>query len=125
MFNKVGSSVTSETADDETLLRTLEVLFKTVFEYMSNVSCDVFAVVDPSCWPDVDSQPLSLEDGWRLRVVSAQVYSIVRSRDMQHFERVIGFLETTHRLVPTLVAAIKHMKILFGLKTLVGTSGAP
>ncbi|XP_030586828.1 uncharacterized protein LOC115781337 [Archocentrus centrarchus] len=80
---------------------------------------DVQQVVDPSCWPDVDSQPLSLEDAWRLRVVSAQVYTIVRSRDMEHFERVIGFLETTYRLLPRLVAAIKHMKIMFGLKTMV------
>uniref|UniRef100_A0A3Q0SBU7 TERF1-interacting nuclear factor 2 N-terminal domain-containing protein n=1 Tax=Amphilophus citrinellus TaxID=61819 RepID=A0A3Q0SBU7_AMPCI len=53
-----------------------------------------------------------------LRVVSAQVYTIVRSRDMEHFERVIGFLETTYRLLPRLVAAIKHMKIMFGLKTM-------
>lgn len=80
----------------------------------------VSAVVDPSSWPDVDSQPLSLEDSWRLRVVSAQVYSIVKSRDTKNFERVMGFLDTTYRLLPRLVRAIKHMKILFGLKTMVG-----
>uniref|UniRef100_A0A8P4KJ78 TERF1-interacting nuclear factor 2 N-terminal domain-containing protein n=1 Tax=Dicentrarchus labrax TaxID=13489 RepID=A0A8P4KJ78_DICLA len=80
-----------------------------------------FTAVDPSSWPEVDSQPLSLEDSWRLRVASAQVYSILRSRDVQHFERVMGFLEATYRLLPRLVAPIKHMKIIFGLKTLVWT----
>ncbi|XP_051239134.1 uncharacterized protein LOC127353694 [Dicentrarchus labrax] len=80
---------------------------------------DVQQAVDPSSWPEVDSQPLSLEDSWRLRVASAQVYSILRSRDVQHFERVMGFLEATYRLLPRLVAPIKHMKIIFGLKTLV------
>ncbi|XP_031593833.1 uncharacterized protein LOC116318825 [Oreochromis aureus] len=80
---------------------------------------DIQQVLDPSSWPDVDSQPLSLEDSWRLRVVSAQVYSIVKSRDLEHFERVMGFLETMYRLLPRLVPAIKHMKIMFGIKTMV------
>ncbi|XP_049429671.1 uncharacterized protein LOC125887138 isoform X1 [Epinephelus fuscoguttatus] len=80
---------------------------------------DIQEVVDPSSWPDVDSQPLSLEDSWRLRVASAQVYSIMKNRDVEHFERVIGFLEATYRLLPRLVAPIKHMKIMFGLKTMV------
>nr|XP_023010793.1 uncharacterized protein LOC101483285 isoform X2 [Maylandia zebra] len=79
---------------------------------------DIQQVLDLSSWPDVDSQPLSLEDSWRLRVVSAQVYSIIKSRDLEHFERVIGFLETTYRLLPRLIPAIKHMKIMFGLKTM-------
>lgn len=78
-----------------------------------------FTAVDPSMWPEVDSQPLSLEDSWRLRVVSAQVYSIVKNRDMEHFEKVIGFLEANYTLLPKLVAPIKHMKIIFGLKTMV------
>lgn len=78
-----------------------------------------FSVVDSSSWPDVDSQPQSLEDSWRLRVTAAQVYSIMKSRDMQNFEKVLGFLETTHKLLPRLVPAIKHMKIMFGLKTMV------
>ncbi|KAM4733824.1 uncharacterized protein FYW61_007156 [Anableps anableps] len=68
---------------------------------------------------DLDLQPLSLEDSWRLRVFSAQVFSIVRNRDMKNFERVMDFLDATHRLLPRLVPAIKHMKILFGLKTMV------
>ncbi|XP_011474926.1 uncharacterized protein LOC101156085 isoform X2 [Oryzias latipes] len=80
---------------------------------------DIREVVDSSSWPDVDSQPQSLEDSWRLRVTAAQVYSIMKSRDMQNFEKVLGFLETTHKLLPRLVPAIKHMKIVFGLKTMV------
>ncbi|XP_069384583.1 uncharacterized protein [Paralichthys olivaceus] len=79
---------------------------------------DIQQVVDPSDWPDVDSQPLSIEDSWRLRVASAQAFCIVKNRDMEHFERVLKFLEATHRLLPRLVAPIKHMKIVFGLKTL-------
>lgn len=67
----------------------------------------------------MDSQPLSLEDPWRLRVASAQVYSIMKNRHTEHFERVMGFLEATYRLLPRLVAPIKHMKIMFGLKTMV------
>lgn len=79
--------------------------------------------VDPSEWPEMDSQPLSLEDAGRLRVVSAKVYSIVKNRNKGHFERVLNFLEDTYRLLPTLVSPIKHMKIVFGLKTMVhGTS---
>ncbi|XP_032378204.1 uncharacterized protein LOC116693383 [Etheostoma spectabile] len=80
---------------------------------------DIQEVVDPSNWPDVDSQPLSLEDSWRLHVASARVYSTVKTRDMEHFERVISFLEATYTLLPRLVAPIKHMKIMFGLKTMV------
>ncbi|XP_069018533.1 serine-rich adhesin for platelets [Embiotoca jacksoni] len=80
---------------------------------------DIQEVVDPSNWPDVDSQPLSLQDSWRLRVASAQVFSIVKTRDMEHFERVMDFLQATYQLQPRLVAAIKHMKIVFGLKTMV------
>ena len=81
--------------------------------------CWFFTVVDPSAWPEMDSQPLSLEDSCRLRVASAQVYSIVKNRDVEHFQIVIGFLEATYRLLPRLVAPIKHMKIMFGLKTMV------
>uniref|UniRef100_A0A3B4WXJ5 Uncharacterized protein n=1 Tax=Seriola lalandi dorsalis TaxID=1841481 RepID=A0A3B4WXJ5_SERLL len=54
----------------------------------------------------------------RLRVASAQVYSIVKNRDMEHFEKVMGFLEATYRLLPRLVTPIKHMKVMFGLKTM-------
>lgn len=82
-------------------------------------SCCFLSVLDPSMWPEMDSQPLSLEDSWRLRVASAQAYSIVKNRDIKSFERVMGFLEDTYRLLPRLVAPIKHMKIMFGLKTMV------
>lgn len=75
--------------------------------------------MDPSALPQMDSQPLSLEDSGRLRVVSAKVYSIVKNRDIQNFERVLNFLEDTYRLLPRLVTPIKHMKIMFGLKTMV------
>ena len=77
------------------------------------------SAVDPPSWPEVDSQPLSTDESWRLRVASAQVYSIVKNRDMEHFERVMGFLDATYRLLPKLVSPIKHMKLLFGLKTMV------
>ncbi|XP_067445113.1 nuclear factor of activated T-cells 5 [Thunnus thynnus] len=91
-----------------------------IIEYVwAHKMMDIQEVVDVSHWPEVDSQPLSLEDSWRLRVVSAQVYSIMKNRDMEHFERVMGFLEATYRLLPRLVAPIKHMKIIFGLKTMV------
>nr|XP_046249798.1 uncharacterized protein LOC124061693 [Scatophagus argus] len=79
---------------------------------------DIQEAVDFSTWQEMDSQALSLEDSWRLRVASAQVYSIVKNRNMKHFERVMGFLESTYRLLPRLVNAIKHMKIMFGLKTM-------
>lgn len=79
----------------------------------------VSTVIAPSSWPDVDSQPLSLEDPLRLRVASAQVYSAVKSRNMALFERAASFLESAHRLLPGLVPAIKHMKIMFGLRTMV------
>ena len=75
--------------------------------------------MDLSSWPELDFQSLCLEDPWRLRVASAQVYNIVKNRAMEHFEGTLGFLETTYRLLPRLVAPIKHMKILFGLKTMV------
>ncbi|XP_077938272.1 uncharacterized protein LOC144383669 isoform X2 [Gasterosteus aculeatus] len=77
------------------------------------------SAVDASVWPDVDPRPLGLEDPWRLRVAAARVFSIVKNRDVGRFERAVGFLEATHRLLPGLVASIKHMKITFGLKTLV------
>ncbi|KAF0040825.1 hypothetical protein F2P81_006723 [Scophthalmus maximus] len=80
---------------------------------------DIQQVVDPQDWPDVDSQPLSVEDSWRLRVASARVFCIVKNRDVRHFEKVVSFLDATYRLLPRLVAPIKHMKILFGLKTMV------
>ncbi|KAK7892093.1 hypothetical protein WMY93_024056 [Mugilogobius chulae] len=67
---------------------------------------------------DEDWGILSLDESWRVRVVSAQVYAIVKSRQTHHYERVLAFLEHIHTLLPALVPAIKHMKIVFGLKTM-------
>ncbi|XP_029908981.1 uncharacterized protein LOC115360295 [Myripristis murdjan] len=80
---------------------------------------DLYEAVDAALWPDVDPQPVTLQESWRLRVLSAQAYSIMKSRDVRGFERVVAFLEATYRLSPGLVAPIKHMKIIFGLKTMV------
>ncbi|XP_020498246.2 serine-rich adhesin for platelets [Labrus bergylta] len=80
---------------------------------------DLQEVVTSSKWPEINSQPLSLEDSWRLRVGSAQVYFMVKNRDTEQFERALEFLEATFSLLPGLVAPIKHMKIMFGLKTMV------
>lgn len=76
-------------------------------------------VLEPSLWPDMGSQPTSLADILRLCVASAQAYSIVKNRDVEHFERVMSFVEATYRLLPGLVTPLKHMKIMFGLKTMV------
>ncbi|XP_029010612.1 uncharacterized protein LOC114857875 [Betta splendens] len=80
---------------------------------------DLQEVLDPAYWPDTDSQPTSLTDSLRLRVASAQVFSIVKNRDVEHFDRVMRFVEATYRLLPGLVTPLKHMKIIFGLKTMV------
>ncbi|XP_028306050.1 uncharacterized protein LOC114465321 [Gouania willdenowi] len=76
-------------------------------------------VMDAYCWLDLDSLLLSLEDSGKLRVASALVYSITRRRDVARFDMVMAFLEATRRLFPGVVTAIKHMKIMFGIKTLV------
>ncbi|XP_030646781.1 uncharacterized protein LOC115826966 isoform X2 [Chanos chanos] len=44
---------------------------------------------------------------------------VLKARDVCHYERVMEFLDVTYRLLPRLVTPIKHMKIMFGLKTLV------
>ncbi|XP_072291918.1 uncharacterized protein [Eucyclogobius newberryi] len=80
---------------------------------------DVFQDVRALYWPDGDWGILSLDESWHVRVVSAQVYNIIKSRQTHHYEKVLAFLEHTHTLLPTLVPAIKHMKIVFGLKTMI------
>ncbi|XP_056454391.1 atrophin-1 isoform X1 [Gadus chalcogrammus] len=80
---------------------------------------DLQEVVDTSLWMEAKQQYYSLKEPWRLRVATAQAYSIIKNRDVGRYERVISFLEASYRLLPTLVVAIKHMKIMFGLKTLV------
>ncbi|XP_075993419.1 uncharacterized protein LOC142988205 isoform X2 [Genypterus blacodes] len=68
---------------------------------------------------DADLQPLTLSDPCRLRVAAARAFAVVKNRDVAGFEGVMRFLEATHTLLPRLVPPIKHMKIVFGLKTLV------
>lgn len=80
---------------------------------------DVFKDVKASFWSDGDWESLNLDESWRVRVASAQVFIIVKNRQISHYERVLAFLENTNKLLPTLVPAIKHMKIAFGLKTMV------
>lgn len=62
---------------------------------------------------------LTLEEPCRIRVVAAEAWRIVQARDIKHFERVTKFLDVTYLLVPRLVTSVKHMKIMFGLQTLV------
>uniref|UniRef100_A0AAY4DEV1 TERF1-interacting nuclear factor 2 N-terminal domain-containing protein n=1 Tax=Denticeps clupeoides TaxID=299321 RepID=A0AAY4DEV1_9TELE len=54
-----------------------------------------------------------------VRVAAAEAWAVLKARDVQHFERVVDFLEAVHKLLPCLVSPMKHMKILFGFKTLV------
>uniref|UniRef100_A0A4W5MGP2 TERF1-interacting nuclear factor 2 N-terminal domain-containing protein n=1 Tax=Hucho hucho TaxID=62062 RepID=A0A4W5MGP2_9TELE len=64
-----------------------------------------------------DLQSVTLDEPWRLRVAAAQAYSIMKTRDIKSFERVMEFMDVTYTLLPRLVPPIKHMKIIFGLKT--------
>uniref|UniRef100_A0A4W4FCQ3 TERF1-interacting nuclear factor 2 N-terminal domain-containing protein n=1 Tax=Electrophorus electricus TaxID=8005 RepID=A0A4W4FCQ3_ELEEL len=54
-----------------------------------------------------------------IRAVSAEAWMVIQTRDIKHFERLMEFLDVTQILLPHLVTSIKHMKIMFGLKTLV------
>ncbi|XP_038857060.1 uncharacterized protein LOC120053860 isoform X2 [Salvelinus namaycush] len=78
---------------------------------------DTLDGLDPSRWPEDDLQSVTLDEPWRLRVAAAQAYSIMKTRDIKSFERVMEFMDVTYTLLPRLVAPIKHMKIMFGLKT--------
>ncbi|XP_041745996.1 uncharacterized protein LOC121576698 [Coregonus clupeaformis] len=80
---------------------------------------DTLDGLDPSRWPEDDLQSLTLDEPWRLRVAAAQAYSIMKTRDIKSFERVMEFLDVTYTLLPRLVPPIKHMKIMFGLKTMI------
>lgn len=73
--------------------------------------------LDPSRWPEDDLQSVTLDEPWRLRVAAAQAYSIMKTRDIKSFGRVMEFMDVTYTLLPRLVPPIKHMKIMFGLKT--------
>ncbi|XP_059420411.1 uncharacterized protein LOC132155715 [Carassius carassius] len=80
---------------------------------------EVLEVLGPPLWLEGDWHLLTLEEPCRIRVVAAEVWRIVQARDIKHFERVTEFLDVTYTLVPRLVTPIKHMKIIFGLQTLV------
>ncbi|XP_010882410.2 uncharacterized protein LOC105018570 [Esox lucius] len=80
---------------------------------------DILEALDPCMWPDEDLLSLNLDEPWRIRVEAAQAYSIMKTRDIKRFERVMEFLDVTYKLLPQLVPPIKHMKIMFGLKTMV------
>ncbi|XP_016312940.1 uncharacterized protein LOC107666231 [Sinocyclocheilus anshuiensis] len=80
---------------------------------------EVLEVLGPPLWLEGDWHLLTLEEPCRIRVVAAEVWRIVQARDIKHFERVTEFLDVTYTLVPRLVTPIKHMKIMFGLQTLV------
>ncbi|XP_043119917.1 uncharacterized protein LOC122362508 [Puntigrus tetrazona] len=80
---------------------------------------EVLEVLGPPLWLEGDWHLLTLEEPCRIRVVAAEVWRIMQTRDIKHFERVTEFLDVTYTLVPRLVTPIKHMKIMFGLQTLV------
>ncbi|KAL7871073.1 hypothetical protein SRHO_G00085700 [Serrasalmus rhombeus] len=91
-----------------------------IIEYAwSNRMEDVLEVLGPPLWLEGDWGHLSLEVPCSIRVVAAEAWMVVRARDIKHFERVLEFLDVIHTLLPHLVTSIKHMKIIFGLKTLV------
>ncbi|KAK3549161.1 hypothetical protein QTP70_033363, partial [Hemibagrus guttatus] len=73
----------------------------------------------PPLWLEGDRSSLTLKDPCSIRVTAAESWMVVRARDIKHFEQVVEFLDVTHTLLPQLVTPIKHMKIMFGLKTLV------
>ncbi|XP_056622332.1 uncharacterized protein LOC130435607 [Triplophysa dalaica] len=91
-----------------------------IIEYAwSKRMMEVLIVLGPPLWLEGDMCLLTPEEPCRIRVVSAEVWRIVQARDFKHFERVTKFLDVTYMLVPRLVTSIRHMKIVFGLQTLV------
>ncbi|XP_016099268.1 uncharacterized protein [Sinocyclocheilus grahami] len=80
---------------------------------------EVLEALGPPLWLEGDWHLLTLEEPCRIRVVAAEVWRIVQARDIKHFERVTEFVDVTYTLVPRLVTPIKHMKIMFGLQTLI------
>ncbi|KAK2894559.1 hypothetical protein Q8A67_011788 [Cirrhinus molitorella] len=91
-----------------------------IIEYAwSKRMMEVLEVLGPPLWLEGDWHLLTLEEPCRIRAVAAEVWRILQARDIKHFERVTEFLDVTYTLVPRLVTPIKHMKIMFGLQTLV------
>lgn len=76
-------------------------------------------VLGPPPWLEGDRSSLTLKDPCSIRATAAESWTLVRARDIQHFEHVVEFLDVTYAALPRLVTPIKHMKIVFGLKTLV------
>ncbi|KAJ7997761.1 hypothetical protein DPEC_G00215480 [Dallia pectoralis] len=91
-----------------------------IIEYVwAHRMMDILDALEPAMWPEEDLQSLNLDEPWRLRMVAAQAYAIIKTRDFRRFERVMEFLDVTYKLLPHLVPPVKHMKIMFGLKTMV------
>ncbi|XP_053479454.1 uncharacterized protein LOC128606920 isoform X2 [Ictalurus furcatus] len=91
-----------------------------IIEYAwTNRMTEVLQVLGPPLWLEGDRSSLTLKDPCSIRVTAAESWIVIRARDIKHFEHVMEFLDVTHTLLPQLVTPIKHMKIMFGLKTLV------
>ncbi|KAK1785047.1 hypothetical protein P4O66_018475 [Electrophorus voltai] len=91
-----------------------------IIEYAwSKRMVDVLEVLGPPLWFEGDLGLLTLQDPCSIRAVSAEAWMVIQTRDIKHFERLMEFLDVTQILLPHLVTSIKHMKIMFGLKTLV------
>ncbi|KAG5273905.1 hypothetical protein AALO_G00156940 [Alosa alosa] len=80
---------------------------------------DLLNVLGPPLWLEGDWRSLTLAELCSVRAAAAEAWAILRARDVEQYERVIEFLEVTLNLLPRLVSCIKHMKIVFGFKTLV------
>ncbi|KAG7333386.1 hypothetical protein KOW79_003521 [Hemibagrus wyckioides] len=106
-YEKTSSSVTSS-------------LPAWIIEYAwTHRMMEVLQVLGPPLWLEGDRSSLTLKDPCSIRVTAAESWMVVHARDIKHFEQVMEFLHVTHTLLPQLVTPIKHMKIMFGLKTLV------
>ncbi|KAJ8335548.1 hypothetical protein SKAU_G00388900 [Synaphobranchus kaupii] len=91
-----------------------------VIEYAwSHRMMDVLEGLLPCMRQEGELRSLTLEEPCALRVAAAQAWSVVNTRDIEQFEGVLELLESIYTLVPRLVPAIKHMKIMFGLKTMI------
>lgn len=87
------------------------------FSSIQFLSC--VKVLGPPPWLEGDRSSITLMDPCSIRVTAAESWMIVKARDIKHFEQVMEFLDVIHTILPQIVTSIKHMKIMFGLKTLV------
>ncbi|XP_064191610.1 uncharacterized protein LOC135254930 [Anguilla rostrata] len=91
-----------------------------VIEYAwSHRMMDVLEGLVPCKRQKGECRSLTLEEPCALRVAAAQAWSVVNARDVKHFESLLELLESIYTLVPRLITPIKHMKIMFGLKTMI------